>query len=1304
MVDTGAAPNLIKERNLHPETNINRSDTLYLSGITSGKIKTLGSVKVEYKGYPILMHTVSDRFPITQEGILGSDFLRDATNIDLKNRFVLWHGIQIPFAQNETVVIPARSRATFYVKISNPELQTGYIPKLSVCEDIHLGNAIVTNRDGRAFVRAINTGNIDRELIVPTVELQEIEQLRTEKPNDAPKCRITKPDEETCAIFPMTHTADEDRTLKVRSLLRLDHLNKEEGQHVDDIIQAHNDLFRLPGDKLEHTNIISHKIATTDEIPIHTKQYRFPPIHKDEINKQIKELLDNDVIKPSESPYNFPLWIVPKKPDSKGNKRWRMVIDYRALNEKTVGDAYPLPNITEILDQLGSAKYFSVFDLASGFHQIPMHKSHAQKTAFSTPHGHYEFQRMPFGLKNAPATFQRLMDQVLSGLQGTELFVYLDDIVLYASSLQEHRVKFDKLAKRLREANLMLQPDKCEFLRKEVGYLGHIISDTGVKPDPAKIQAVKEFPRPQHAKNIKQFLGLSGYYRRFVPNFSKIARPLTELLKKDVHFIWKEEQEQAFVQLRDALCTEPILQYPDFTRSFVVTTDASGFAVGGILSQGPIGKDLPIAYTSRLLNAAEKNYSTIEKELLAIVYCVNHFRPYLYGREFQLVTDHKPLVWLHSVKDPTSRLVRWRLKLAEYEYKVIYKAGKTNVNADALSRNPITSHPLHESHRIQLLPLEASDSDESLSNTGGPSVANPQKQTSDADENAPQTSDMDSLISSSESDDSSDLDDEEQIFDNPNEPFALKGRTERKGPHIIVIPDNFTTRRDNLVIFTTLQGAPIDQGAHMLQEAKALPMIKDAALARARVSRDGNRRIVTLVVKERVSEATEREIIKEAFRSLLDVVRELDLSSISIARGSIDNVPWETVYSLMTRVLGDANIKIFVCANTISTPPENARLEIIEENHCSAVGGHKGVTKTYNRIKKRYHWTGMKTDVQKFIQNCRSCQLKKLVRVKTRQPMTLTDTPDTAFDKISMDIMGPLPTTQANNSYILTIQDLLTKYSLAIPLQHAGAVQVADAFTNEFICIFGAPKAILTDQGSHFVNSLMRNIARKFRIKQYQTTAYRPQSNGSIERSHQVLWEYLKQFVDKNNEWDKELNLASFSYNTSVHEGTQYTPHELVFGKIARAPSSDPDITDTTNESYAAYLTSLFNRLRETQTIARENLNNAKKRSKGYYDRKLNTHEFRIGDNVYLLKEPNKGKLGDQYVGPYEIIEILSNHNVKIAISRYKIKVVHENKLKPSPHNAPTTTSPHHNESDHEGHNNQRPGGGPGSTTPTIPG
>ena len=398
----------------------------------------------------------------------------------------------------------------------------------------------------------------------------------------------------------------------------------------------------------------------------------------------------------SESPYNSPLWVVPKKPDSQGNKRWRMVIDYRQLNEKTVGDAYPLPNITDILDQLGGSKYFSTLDVASGFHQILMDPASRPKTAFSTSYAHLEFLRMPFGLKNAPATFQRLMDRVLSGLQGIELFVYMDDIVIYATSLEEHAHKFRKLLARLKAAGLALQPDKCGFLRHEITYLGHIITEKGVKPDPQKIEAVKSFPIPQKKRNIKQFLGLIGYYRRFIPYFAKIAKPLTALLKKNVDFNWRPEHQKSFEILRDKLCCEPLLQYPDFNKPFVVTTDASDFALGAVLSQGPIGRDLPISYASRTLQSAEVNYSTTEKELLAIVFAVKHFRPYLYGHKFILVTHHRPLIWLNNLKDPVSRLARWRIKLSDHDYEIVYKKGIANSNADALSRNLPDLNKRHE--------------------------------------------------------------------------------------------------------------------------------------------------------------------------------------------------------------------------------------------------------------------------------------------------------------------------------------------------------------------------------------------------------------------------------------------------------------------------------------------------------------------------------------------------------------------------------------------------------------------------------
>jgi len=280
---------------------------------------------------------------------------------------------------------------------------------------------------------------------------------------------------------------------------------------------------------LSSTNATRHSIRLeAGAEPVRTRPYRLPEAQKLEVEKQVEKLKREGI---EESPWNSPLLVVAKKMNASGKQKFRLVVDYRKLNEKTAGDAYPLPDITEILDQLGQAKYFSCIDMVMGYHQIEMDPKDIERIAFSTKQGHWAYKRMPFGLKTAPATFQRMMNTVLSGLTGTRCFVFLDDVI-YENSLAEHDTKLRTVFYRFRKYNLKLQPDKCEFLRKEVSYLGHVIAEDGVRPDPGKVKSVEEFPTPKNARQLKSFLGLAGYYRRFVPNFSKVAAPLHKFLKK----------------------------------------------------------------------------------------------------------------------------------------------------------------------------------------------------------------------------------------------------------------------------------------------------------------------------------------------------------------------------------------------------------------------------------------------------------------------------------------------------------------------------------------------------------------------------------------------------------------------------------------------------------------------------------------------------------------------------------------------------------------------------------------------------
>lgn len=468
-----------------------------------------------------------------------------------------------------------------------------------------------------------------------------------------------------------------------------EHLNREEKRALAKALKPFKDVFFIEGQKLTFTHEIKHRIETNDEKPIHQKTYKYPYHLRTEVSEQIQKMLESGIIRESSSPWTSPIWVVPKKIDKSGKKKYRIVVDYRKLNEKTPADRYPIPEISEILDRLGKAQYFTVLDLASGFHQIEIDSKDIPKTAFNIDHGKFEFVRMPFGLKNAPATFQRLMDSVLRRHLGIRCFVYMDDIIVFSTSLNEHVKDITMVLQTLRDANLKVQCDKSEFLRKEVEFLGHTVTTQGVRPNSKKIEAVKNWPLPKTPKELKSFLGTISYYRRFIPGFAKIAKPLTSMLRgKPKTFEINLDFEKAFETLKNIMCSDLLLHYPNFEEPFILTTDASNYAIGAVLTQMVDGKERPIAYLSRTLTEAEEKYSATSKELLAIYFAAKKFRPYLYGRKFTIYTDHEPLTKEIKLTDATGRVTRQRLYLEQFDFQLVYKKGNQNVVADGLSRIP----------------------------------------------------------------------------------------------------------------------------------------------------------------------------------------------------------------------------------------------------------------------------------------------------------------------------------------------------------------------------------------------------------------------------------------------------------------------------------------------------------------------------------------------------------------------------------------------------------------------------------------
>lgn len=499
------------------------------------------------------------------------------------------------------------------------------------------------------------------------------------------------------------HHLEAIKSPDILNKLDTSHMNKEEENEFRKLSKANKDLFFQEGQQLTNVKEIKHPIITSNKQPIYSKTYRFPKVHEHEVEKQVKEMLKQGIIKPSKSPYNSPVWIVPKKMDNSGEKKWRIVIDYRKLNEVSIDDKFPIPNIDGIFDKLGRAQYFTTLDLAKGFHQILVDERDREKTAFSTPNGHYEYVRMPFGLKNAPATFQRMMNFVLQEHINKICVVYLDDILIFSTSIQEHVDAINKIFKVLREHNLKIQIDKCKFFAKETEYLGHILTEKGIKPNDKKIESIKQLKIPNTKKQIKSFLGITGYYRKFIKDYAKIAQPLTQCLKKDNNISKDSKYINAFEKLKELIVNHPILQYPDFNKQFVLTTDASQFAIGAVLSQN----DHPICYASRTLNEHEKNYSTIEKELLAIVWSTKYFRPYLYGIKFLIKTDHRPLIWLSGLKEPNSKLQRWKIKLNEYNYDIEFVKGKENQVADFLSRINVDEKEIYHNDHSELATIHS---------------------------------------------------------------------------------------------------------------------------------------------------------------------------------------------------------------------------------------------------------------------------------------------------------------------------------------------------------------------------------------------------------------------------------------------------------------------------------------------------------------------------------------------------------------------------------------------------------------------
>jgi hypothetical protein len=467
----------------------------------------------------------------------------------------------------------------------------------------------------------------------------------------------------------------ESKKTAITELIRsYTHLKPDQKQSMIKVLMKYADRFSMKGENMERTDSVQHEIDTTDKHPFRERLRQYSPAIQEIIMAEVDSMVKQGVIVPSKSPYASNLLLVRKPdPSSEGGVKNRVCAAFVRLNTQTEKDSYPLPNIQYIFDKIGQSKWFTTMDLLSGFWQVMIKPEHRYKTAFITVRGLYEFVVMPFGLCNAPATFQRLMDAVILPEYRSFIETYIDDLMTHSSTFESHLEHLDVLLGALRKHKLVVKLSKCKFAQQEVKFLGHVISHNKITTNPEAVEAIKKWERPASGGKkavtaVRGFLGMAGWYRKFIPHFADIAKPLVHLTKNDVKWEWTQQCQSAFEQLRDALTQSPVLAVADPNKNYILHTDASDHAMGAILQQEDENGDKhPIAYASKTFNDAQRNYSVTDREALAIVWALQHFNTYCEGHKYTVLTDHQALSYINKNPKSEKRVTRWQLLLQNYD-------------------------------------------------------------------------------------------------------------------------------------------------------------------------------------------------------------------------------------------------------------------------------------------------------------------------------------------------------------------------------------------------------------------------------------------------------------------------------------------------------------------------------------------------------------------------------------------------------------------------------------------------------------
>lgn len=961
---------------------------------------------------------------------------------------------------------------------------------------------------------------------------------------------------------------------------------------------------------LSKTGVVHH-INTGDAAPVMERRRRHAVAEHAIIDKEVDTMLKNGVIEEGSGAWGFPVVLVKKKDGSV-----RFCIDYRSLNAITVKDVYPLPRVDETLEALHGAQRFTSLDLHAGYWQLGVAEEDKPKTAFTTRRGLFQFCRMPFGLCNAPSTFQRLMNCVLRGLTWVCCLVYLDDVIIFTrGSVARHVVELAVVLERLAEAGLSLKATKCTFAATSMEYLGHDLTPEGIKPTSRLVKAVTDFPRPTNETEVRRFVALAGYYRRFMPEFSSRMAPLTKLLRKTSEWTWGDSQEEAFAWAKAWLSKRPVLIYPDYTLPFKLTTDASKTGLGAVLSQDHGSGDQPVAYASKVNSPRVAKYGISELECLAVVWAVRLFRPHLYGRKFTIVTDHAALKWLMTTKEPAGRLHRWALTLQEYDFDICYRPGKENRVADALSRGPAAES--------DATALETEADDDRVAG-GATAMLGADGEPADADVPAAAVirklvgQDAEAMLSQ----------DEAEMPMTPTSPSATEARVTMQ----MIAADVAKCRR--------CRGCPSateDAAVDAELERAADEVVRAAVIRRVEAAETGVVQFTDADIKREQEKSVMVQTIKErgAYRGQKAVIDDHGLVKITVDGGE-------------TRIILPAVYWALA----------------FKEAHDSIWAGHLRGPQTYERLQRTYWWPRMREAVFNWVSACQECGSRKARPQAVVPPLRSVRTGDVC-DRWAVDVAGPLPVTQHGNRYVIAAVEYTTRYAVAAAVPEHTAKSIARFLMEKVILVYGPMREVMMDGAREFGSQMIAELLELLQTKQATPVPYRPKLLGLVERFHRTWKDMVSLYVDaEQDDWDDFLPCALYAYNGSVHATHGYQPNELMMGRKLRTPA---ELLRRSNlrrphQTLDAYHEVLMHDLKTAQELAALALQKEQARQAMYYNQRSGRQKtvFKSKQLVWVYKPargPGITKFGHRWRGPGQIVEAAGydNYLVKMLESGHEL-------------------------------------------------